>query len=98
MWSVVTVPLCVLYVPRDRGLYGFNILEMHSNSHKVISLLWLFFYKNKTIVKVHLIRKMWRRKISLVETVNNNLNEIMEEKNRAMEGPLEEEVYFHQQY
>ena len=22
----------------------------------------------------------------------------MEEKNRAMEGPLEEEVYFHQQY
>lgn len=28
----------------------------------------------------------------------NNLNEIMEEKNRAMEGPLEEEVYFHQQY
>lgn len=28
----------------------------------------------------------------------NNLDEIMEEKNRAMEGPLEEEVYFHQQY
>lgn len=27
----------------------------------------------------------------------NNLDEIMEEKNRAMEGPLEAEVYFQQQ-
>ena len=31
------------------------------------------------------------------DSEDNNLNEIMEEKNRAMEGPLEAEVYFHRQ-
>lgn len=31
------------------------------------------------------------------DSEDNNLDEIMEEKNRAMEGPLEAEVYFHRQ-